>query len=1496
MNIISKKAKKLVALLLAFVLPVTGMSFGGRTLIKADAAEYSKSSTIRAVLDNITELPQYGKTLDSSMRGTVEQPFVILEIVPYEECAEFGYLIGGCEPVRVEDMFGSGMLSGVASLNASNVAQVSDLTYFFSDEKEGQKNYYNSVTDTKWQERIKDATMMHNGYYEYVGAGNGCFVLVANGEGVLSMQKVEDDSSEGAYIWHTVNSFEAADYASVTFDEPFSEDELVLGDRIYTTRESNAEDTVVEVSKLYYSYKNKELFLTDTLMMSDEAASAYSCVIKTITPEELNATPEWVDYSDLIFIHPKNRVEISTDIWKSKVNGEPVNRLGHTSTVSQYPANAFELNDISADVTLKIFYKVTDTKNFAGIVLDDTIYNFGLGITSATKKTSKRMKVYDWNLTYLNSITETGNVSNNNVFKLCMMLLSMNPNLLRQIYLSPGEEVIKIIGGELVDTLQEGEASTYWSDRTLQLCDRNAASLWSYATSYDNWLTSRSCCQTTGETFKYYVADHVYTYKSNKSLTQDFVGSSIGTDRKYFSDFYDTLEANAEEIKYNSDNGADSSDAVRYILGLLGNSRYFGEDMTIRVLDIEPSVGLDMNSKPNWTLGQGDLRKLLPDFVGNFDITHQTTAEFIGKTDDLNSDYDLIYFGLDTGAYNTRDNATVTFNDGTTSYRTVTDFNDNSMDGKIYFHIGDSMKGTSYTTTSNNRTRSVKFLYSVATGTTVNSEELRFPGNDISKIKYSQLASYVNAGKPVVAENYLYNLEKFFIDESSNIYSFVSTYRNTDTDVRGVYSSTDTKRLERTVRNNFNNVTFNILPALYNGTTVSTDSAVISNPNYLPIYANGNAYLQFGFNVLSEGYHYRIYVDQDRDSKYAADEIVKEGGASVGNNVCTYELASSIVGIVQWKIEVYRLDNPNIRSTETGSSAVKIRTATEKKTLNVLQILPKSGDFQGKLNLETSTIFKKYYSALNDFEITVRTITWKDFEQYFEGSGFSFDMSQPISGSNPASDGLMKASDELDKNGNKIKSELDNKEIGKLSSYNMIIVGFGDTYGGIDMNNSNHAVEYLQYYTELGKSILYTHDITSLHNLPYNGVKTFGYTANAMMRDLMGMNRYKGVSNQLSEAMRSIIIAYQNARDYDEIASEQKQGFTYYAMKRLGWTYNQTSDDNTNYEMVTEWGWTHKVYNKVPYKYMITNPQGSTVVSENTVSQSTGFSNTNDLTTTATKLNEGQVTTYPYAISDVLNIAPTHGQWYQLNVEDPEVTVWYCLSDPVASGNTGTGSARTTSSAKAGDGTALTYGVSPNDAANNYYIYSKGNIFYSGVGHSEVTGDMEAKLFVNTMIAAYRLSYDAPSVVIEAAQLTNETAGSQGSVFDLSIGKKTDIDYTTDVPDEYAEYIRVYFRPEDMSFSNNMDVRISFVGTSNCINEIWTAEADADEPANTVHTVTDDNFFENLKNNKLYYFYCSKNDLRSIGNQLMFEISNDRSAELGLAYFKLSLHTLYYLD
>ncbi|MDR0838896.1 MAG: hypothetical protein LBN99_04565, partial [Oscillospiraceae bacterium] len=61
-----------------------------------------------------------------------------------------------------------------------------------------------------------------------------------------------------------------------------------------------------------------------------------------------------------------------------------------------------------------------------------------------------------------------------------------------------------------------------------------------------------------------------------------------------------------------------------------------------------------------------------------------------------------------------------------------------------------------------------------------------------------------------------------------------------------------------------------------------------------------------------------------------------------------------------------------------------------------------------------------------------------------------------------------------------------------------------------------------------------------------------------------------------------------------------------------------------------------------------------------------------------------------------------------------------------------------------------------NDAANGYYIYTMGNVTYSGVGHrvnaaNNAAGSVpvgEAQLFINTMIAAHRSSTIKPLVTI----------------------------------------------------------------------------------------------------------------------------------------------------
>ena len=120
------------------------------------------------------------------------------------------------------------------------------------------------------------------------------------------------------------------------------------------------------------------------------------------------------------------------------------------------------------------------------------------------------------------------------------------------------------------------------------------------------------------------------------------------------------------------------------------------------------------------------------------------------------------------------------------------------------------------------------------------------------------------------------------------------------------------------------------------------------------------------------------------------------------------------------------------------------------------------------------------------------------------------------------------------------------------------------------------------------------------------------------------------------------------------------------------------------------------------------------------------------LTTRATKVNDGAITQYPYVIGDSITIAETHGQYYQLGMEQDrdindqsdgmnDVVAWYCLTDNY-------------------------YKNSPNDVRNNYYLYSKGNVFYTGAGHRRVQNDDEIKLFINTIVAAANVTAVKPEV------------------------------------------------------------------------------------------------------------------------------------------------------
>lgn len=124
-----------------------------------------------------------------------------------------------------------------------------------------------------------------------------------------------------------------------------------------------------------------------------------------------------------------------------------------------------------------------------------------------------------------------------------------------------------------------------------------------------------------------------------------------------------------------------------------------------------------------------------------------------------------------------------------------------------------------------------------------------------------------------------------------------------------------------------------------------------------------------------------------------------------------------------------------------------------------------------------------------------------------------------------------------------------------------------------------------------------------------------------------------------------------------------------------------------------------------------------------------------------TKTNEGSITRYPYQIGNAIRIAQTkYSDWAVDNYSESKKLIgWYCLAD--------SGDPTVAEEGLAGSSPINThmgtYSSSPNDVVSNYYLFNNGPCFYSGIVLSEADiagNDDEMKLFVNTLIAAYKAS------------------------------------------------------------------------------------------------------------------------------------------------------------
>ncbi|MBD5106557.1 MAG: DUF5057 domain-containing protein, partial [Lachnospiraceae bacterium] len=769
-------------------------------------------------------------------------------------------------------------------------------------------------------------------------------------------------------------------------------------------------------------------------------------------------------------------------------------------------------------------------------------------------------------------------------------------------------------------------------------------------------------------------------------------------------------------------------------------------------------------------------------------FTSMTIEEFICINDNIREEYDIIYIGSN----HSRNAAYETYNQGSTgNYKTtdnrgrngrsdlpqeITDFRDDAMDGMVYFNIGDKVYVTQWGTQNPNQNKwrlwgSLNNGREAATGGI-----FRYAARDLTTYKKKELLDYLHTGYPIIVAGDMLKTEadgkKVInptayhdqtqghgydhgrIDNSSVMYEFfqIATGQSTDSELGG-YSSVGYNNFvsEADVKNNTVSkeeviravntakMSMNLTARPTEYEYAQDNMGTITGQTTLAAEADGKYYLEYEFTLQnfalnsteSDIYTPKLYVDVNADGKFSESEELEGGvitnaltGVEVPHTVSVrgnvYSLTTNVLyrlrrevpdgyqGVLPWCLKVEKSLTPNISASETGYSAIQ---GEEPAVIKILQI---TKDYESNLNLEESirggdgNYYGRYINQLKTlrmFDLQVTTVNQSTFVNPTAYRRTIINADGSTAGSEYVS------------------------YYSHLDDFDMLVLGFGDNYEDTkgDDSVSKQATEALKAYVSSGKPVLLTHDFMA-HYPAYTVVKT--------LRDVLGMDRYgvtvldsvnAGKDYSKSEAADASKIekiessgrrvAYQPGSN-KRILLAETQGFTNYIITKY-------ADDNLR------WG----------YSYLI-SPDTS----------NWWWSNNQHYVMFVDKVNDGQITNYPYRLPDAFAVNTTHGQYFQPNMEadqdqdgTADITIWYTLSYGHNNPNDPNSEATTS---KLSDGV---YNISPKDGVNNFYIFNSGNVTYTGSGHSSLTypaNMYEAQLFVNTLVAAYRAGVKKPTVSI----------------------------------------------------------------------------------------------------------------------------------------------------
>lgn len=578
--------------------------------------------------------------------------------------------------------------------------------------------------------------------------------------------------------------------------------------------------------------------------------------------------------------------------------------------------------------------------------------------------------------------------------------------------------------------------------------------------------------------------------------------------------------------------------------------------------------------------------------------------------------------------------------------------------------------------------------------------------------------------------------------------------------------------------------------------------------NYLKADSNGRYHLEYEFSISTlagtlstSDYDCQLFVDANFDGKFSANSemldsvVIKE--AATGQVVTKAEresvyhlkentaytlsrkLPKSFDGCINWKLQVTQNGNDKILAAETGYCAIPVTpkkqngsvdTESSKQKIKILQVTSgtETTEYSTRKTYNGTHVNMQYQkehgsgawhellSNIPDFELEITTISAAGADGFADRC-LAYDNTHSS-----------------DKGGYALHAGVNGETNVDGSGYDMLVIGFIDVYSDVDGGTSDRAVamaEAINKFGESGRSILFTHDTTSwTGNYQHLGESDSDAKYNSAylsvaIRDLCGNDQYGLVT-----------------RTTENVDMSDSKNYISQFFKNASGTATKATATGQNYSMTNASAWAEllSLGKDMAFKpntnqtEVVGETQGSTytnlrnynvdwstggVASDNYVQYTNGMIK-NGVNTSAMfakyddseqfeigKTNEGAITQYPYILPESFDVNATHAQYWTVDIEsdnngdeESDLVVWYCINK------------RTKWATNGGSEGKLPvddfYKDSPNDVRNNYYIYNKGNITYSGAGHSPISNVNEIKLFINTMIAAYNAQIKVPEISI----------------------------------------------------------------------------------------------------------------------------------------------------